>query len=303
MFVFINPDDVFGTMILALLKNHTGVKIIYCPHASHYPNSGVSFADLSLEALPTTAFITQHYRHFDKTAFIPMLSKKQEDFPLFSAEEIADKRKEIGIGENDLCTMSGAGAYKFFDKGDSEYFRTVKNLLDGNSSIKHIVLSNFNKVQRNIIDEIFADSESRNRLIFLPFSNEYELFFKCADVFIDSWPVSSALTMIDLMRLKVPYAVKINRENAHWSFHEYQSSAYPYMFENADDLLRGVEKLLADKAERDRIVVMNYQRYLNTFEGNAVKKRLCEIIDNADCLNRFYTGPINGNYRFKELGL
>ena len=109
--------------------------------------------------------------------------------------------------------------------------------------------------------------------------------------------------MIDLMRLKVPYVVKINCENAHWSFHEYQRTDYPYMFEKNDDLLKGIETLLTDKQECARIIEMNYRHYLETFEGNAVKKRLCEIIDNADHLESFYTGPINGNYQFKELGL
>lgn len=303
LFVFIHPNDIFGTMLLSLLKKHTNIKIIYCPHASHFPNLGISFADITLEALPTTAFITQHYRHFDRTVFLPMISKKVEDFPSFSDEAIAVKRKEIGIGENDLCTMSGASAYKFFDNGDSEYFRTIKNLLERNPAVKHVILSNFDKAQQYIIDRIFAQSEAKSRLIVLPFSNEYELFFKCADMFIDSFPISSALTMIDLMRLKVPYVVKINRENAHFSFHEYQASDYPYIFEKAEGLLKGVETLLADKSERDRAITMNYQHYLKTFEGNAVKARLCEIINNANHLERFYSGLVDGNYRFKELGL
>ena len=303
LFVFIHPGDIFGTMVLSLLKKHTDIKILYCPHVSHYPNLGVSFADATLEALPTAAFITQHYRHFDRTVFVPMMSKKAEDFPSFSDEDIAAERKKIGIGENDLCTMSGADAYKFFDGETSEYFRTIKELLERNLNVTHVILSHFDNAQQNIIDKIFADSEAKKRLIILPFSTKYELFFKCADVFIDSFPVSSALTMIDLMRLKVPYVVKINRENAHWSFHEYQSPDYPYMFEKADDLLKGVEKLLSDKAERARIVEVNFKHYMNTFEGNSVKKRLCDIIDNADDLKRFYSGKINGNYQFKELGL
>lgn len=303
LFVFIHPDDIFGAMLLSLLKKHTDIKIIYCPHASHYPNLGVSFADITLEALSTTAFISQHYRHFDRTVFVPMMSKKSEDFPSFTDEEIAAKRKEIGIGKSDLCTMSGASAYKFFDGNISEYFQTIKNLLDNHKNVKHVILSNFNKAQQKIINDIFAGSEAKARLIVLPFSNEYELFFKCADVFIDSFPVSSALTMIDLMRLKVPYVVKINCENAHWSFHEYQRTDYPYMFEKNDDLLKGIETLLTDKQECARIIEMNYRHYLETFEGNAVKKRLCEIIDNVDHLESFYTGPINGNYQFKELGL
>lgn len=303
LFVWIHPNDCLMAVLLGMLKKHTNIKILYCPHASHYPNLGITYADAVLEALPTAAYITQKFRKNNKTIFVPMISKKIEDFPSFTVEEIADKRKKIGVKENDLCTMSGAAAYKFFDGNASEYFQTIKKLLEHNRNVKHVILSDFSKAQQKIIDDIFSESEAKSRLIILPFSDKYELFFKCADVFIDSFPVSSALTMIDLMRLKVPYAVKINRENAHFSFHEYQASDYPYMFEKADDLLKGVETLLADKSECNRVTAMNYQYYLKTFGGNAVKKRLCEVIDNPDHLERFYTGPINETYQFKELGL
>ncbi len=303
LFVFINPDDIFGTMTLSLVKKYTDIKIIYCPHASHYPNLGISFADISLEALPTSAYITQHLRHFSKTVFVPMLSKRVEEFPSFTNEEISAKRKELGIEEGDLCTMSGASAYKFFDSTGSEYFYTIKKLLERNPSVKHIIISNINNKQQVIIDKIFCDSNCKNRLIFIPFSQEYELIFKCADVFIDSFPVSSALTMIDLMRLRVPYVVKINRENSHWSFHEYQMQNFPYMYEKAEELLLGVEKLLSDKKECQRVVTQNYQHYLNSYEGSIVKSRLCEVIEHIDMPNDFDIKTIEGNYHFKELGL
>lgn len=67
-------------------------------------------------------------------------------------------------------------------------------------------------------------------------------------------------------------------------------------------MLKGVEALLEDKSEHDRAVTMNYQHYLKTFEGNVVKTRLCEIINNADHLERFYSDPVEEDYRFKELG-
>lgn len=303
LFVYIHPDDVGGTMVLSMLKKYTNIKLMYCPHASHFPNLGISFADITLEALPTTMYLTQKYRHFDNTVYLPMLSKKCEDFPVFLPECISLKRKEIGIKDGYLCTMSGASSYKFFDGNKSEYFEMIKTLLERNTNLIHVILADNKKNNKEVIDGIFANSNAKDRLILLPFTDDYELVFKCADVFVDSFPVSSALTMIDLMRLKVPYVVKINRENAHWSFHEYQSADYPYMFEKADDLLKGVEKLLSDKIERARIIEANFNHYMNTFEGNSVKKRLCDIIDNAENLERFYSGKIKGDYQFRGLGL
>lgn len=288
IFSFIHPNDIAGAMILYLIKTHTKSKVLYCPHASHYPNLGMSFADLILEGMPVTAYITQNFRKIKKTHVMGILSKAVGECPNFFPEEIFAKRRDIGIKDSYQCTMSGGASYKFFDTYGSEYFRMIKKLLERNLKVQHVILSEFNEEQQNIIQKIFNASKTRERLLILPFSTEYELIFKCADVFIDSFPVSSALTQIDLMRLQVPSVVKINRENAFWSFHEYQKTDYPYMFEKVDDILKGVERLLLDKAECLRIVSENYLYYLNNYEGYTMKQRLCNIIEHADCLEQFY---------------
>lgn len=288
IFSFIHPNDIAGAMILSLIKKYTEIKVLYCPHASHYPSLGMTFADLVLEGMPVTAYITQNYRNIKKTHVLGILSKTAEECPNFFSEQIFAKRCEIGIKDLYQCTMSGGAAYKFFDSHDSEYFKMIKALLECNPKVQHVILSEFNEEQQSIIKKIFNGSGARDRLLILPFSNEYELIFKCADVFIDSFPISSALTQIDLMRLQVPSVVKINRENALWSFHEYQKKDYPYMFEKVDDVLKGIERLLLDKAECHRIVSENYLYYLHNYEGNIVKQRLCNIIENADCLEQFY---------------
>lgn len=305
LFVFIHPDDVAGAAILGLLKKHTHIKILYCPHASHYPNLGISFADLTLEPLPTDAWITQRLRKFDKTHQSRSLifSKAVADFPHFSPDDIARRRREIGCADGFKCVLSGAAAYKYFDENGSVFFETVKRLLERNADVMFFVLTSLSDEQKRIVEGVFSGSDARDRLRFLPFSADYELTFKCADVFMDSFPVSSALTMIDLMRLKVPAVVKINRENAHWSFHEYQRPDYPYMFETADGMLAGVERLLSDPAERDRIAEMSYANYLTAYEMSAAAKHLIEIIENSDHLERFYDKPVEGERHFKELGI
>lgn len=304
VFVFIHPDDVYGCLLLAMMKKYTNIKIFYCPHASHYPNMGLSFADLSLEGMPVTAYITQKFRKFKKTHIIGMASKRLDDFPAFTPESVMAKRRELGIYEHELCTMSGGSSYKFFDTAGSEYFLMIKKLLKRNPQVKHIVLSDFNTNQRKIISSIFSDFRDSDRLILLPVTSQYELVFSCADVFIDSFPVSSALTMIDLMRLKVPAVVKINQQNALWSFHEYQRNGYPYMFETVEGVLEGTEKLLGSAEERKRVAESNYQYYLEKYEGNACKKHLVELIEHADELETYYDAPVpDGNYQFGGMTL
>lgn len=303
LFVFIHPNDTFGAMLLALLKKHTNIRILYSPHASHYPNLGMNFADLSLEGLPTTAYITRNLRHFDKVARIAPIDLPQEEIRSFSAEEIAEKRKEIGLKDGEKCTMSGAAAYKFFDGEGSEYFETVKALLENRTDVRHFVITELSEEQKAVVNRIFDGSAAKERLIFLPFEKNYELLFKCADVFIDSFPVFSAWTQVNLMALKVASVVKINKKNAHWSFHEYLPADYPYMFENAADMLQGIERLLDDEEERRKTVEKNYGHYLNTFEASVAKKRFIDIINASDSLECFYEKSDEAkSYRFEEMG-
>ena len=304
IFVFIHPDDVYGCLLLAMIKKYTNIKIFYCPHASHCPNLGVSFADLSLEGMPVTAYITQKFRKFKKTHVSGIASKRLHDFPVFTLESVMAKRRELGIQENELCTMSGGAAYKFFDAAGSEYFLMIRELLKRNPQVKHIVISDFSREQKKIISHIFSDFDDAFRLVILPVNSQYELLFSCADVFIDSFPVSSALTMIDLMRLKVPAVVKINRQNSLWSFHEYQRSDYPYMFETVEEVLEGVEKLLASPEERKRIAETNYRYYLEKYEGEACKEHLVDLVEHAENLETYYDAPIpDGNYQFEGMAL
>jgi len=302
LIVFIHPDDILGTAVLYLIKKYTDIRILYCPHASHFPNLGISFADLVLEALPVSAYITQKFRKINKTLISrSLISKSIEENPSFTKEQIAAKRKELGIKDGYKCTMSGASSYKFFEQNTSEYFETIKTLLERNPKLQHIVISHFKNEETAVINEIFKKSETRNRLLIVPFSNEYELMFASSDVFIDSFPIGSALTQIDLMRLKVPSVVKINTENALWSFHEYMPQDYMYMFENAKDLILGVEKLLSDKEECKRISEANYKHYLKYFEGNAVKRNACEMLKNIDCPEQFYCKlDPSVSYKFKD---
>jgi hypothetical protein len=100
--------------------------------------------------------------------------------------------------------------------------------------------------------------------------------------------VSSALTQVDMMRNKRPTVVKINRESALLSFHEYMPKDYPYMFDNVEDMESGILKLLYDKTEQQKFIDMLYNHYLMTFESDIVKEKYIKLIDNCDNLEQFY---------------
>lgn len=281
LIAFIHPGDVLSACALSLLKKRTDIKVIYANHASHYPCLGMGFADAVMEGSPQMVETTERERKLDTAVVAGLFCRKKEDVPSFSEEAVRERKKQIGIPEGALCTMSGGAAYKFFDGERSEYFEMIAHLLEKHENLFHAVLSDFTPEQLRIIDAAFDGKKGRTRLILLPFSADYELTLKCADVFIDSFPVSGAMIQIDLMMLKVPSVVKINRNEPRFSFHEYLPENYPYMFETAAEIESGTERLLSSPEERFRATELNYARYLDRFESRAYGERIRNLIENV----------------------
>lgn len=281
LLVYIHPDDVFGTAVLAYLKNTTDIKIIYFNHASHYPALGMSFADVILEGIPITEKVTHEQRHFSNTQIVGLQSLAKDETVYYSDSELQNLRNSLGIKSDELITMSGGASYKFFDKENgSAYFEMIKNLLAKESKLKHIIISLFNNEQKSTIERMFSNcSELKNRIVFVPYQTNFDKYFQMADVFIDSFPVSSAVTQIDLMRNKVASVVKINKQTPEYSFHEYQMPDYPYMFENVEDMEKAVLDLLHDENKRNEIIEKNYEFWLKTYESSVVRDKYIHIIE------------------------
>lgn len=286
---FIRPTDVWGAGILAVLKRATNIKVVYYAHAGERPNIGVSFGDLLPQALLPMTRLCAVERHANRclTSASVLTSGAKDNAHVYTDAEKAAVRTEFGIKSGCLFSLSGGEATKFFDScSESEYFRTIRRLLERNSDVQHMVLADFSQKQLKVIEEIFSDSDVRNRLLLHSRTNRYEELFAAADVFLDSFPMSGAYTMLDLMRLGVPYVVKINASDPTRSFQDYQDPNYPYMFADANDYLMGAERLLRDVSERKLAIDMNRRHYEKTFAAKPCRDILNKIIDNADDFSR-----------------
>jgi hypothetical protein len=280
--VFMHMNDAFAAAILALLKKHTNIKILFVNFAAHHPSLGMSFADLILELSPYNAFVTQKYRGLANTHIIWLAGESEKNLPTFSEEQIRETKTRIGIPKNCFCSMTGCAAYKLYSGKKSEFLELIRRLLEEHENLCHVLITNLTDELKQIIDSIFQNSKTRNRLLILNFVANYKPIFKCADLFIDSFPISNDLTMIDLMSLKIPFVSMINRKNIIQSFNEYMPKNYPYVFENLKDFEQGVCKLFLDKAERNRIAEMNYEHFLNFFEGKKVTEKILKLTNRDD---------------------
>ena len=279
VFVYIHMWDLLFTAVMHLLKKNAGLKIVFSNHASHFPNVGMTLADVILEGMPTTKRITEEKRHLQNGLIIGLQSVGKNDTQYYSLNEINAKKTEIGIPENSQLTVTGGSSYKLFDGDKSPYFEMIFELLRDNDCLHHLVITNMRNKEYEILNRIFAGYEYLlSRLHIVPLTSSYDLLFQCADVFIDSFPVSSAMTQIDLMRMRVASVVKINRENPMFSFHEYMPLDYPYMYDNASDMKRGIEYLLGHPKARSQIIDSEYKYWLSTYERDIVRDKYMKII-------------------------
>lgn len=278
IFLYIHPIDVFFSVLICLLKKNTKIKVLYFNHASHYPNMAMTFADFICEGTPSTVKVTNEKRHLYNTRIVGIQSKRLEDTIYYSKNELDIVRKNLGIQKNELMTISGGSSYKFFENEKSEYFEMIKNILEEKQNLKHIIMSNFDEKEMLVIEKIFNASSVYNRLKIIPMSNDFEKIFQAADLYIDSFPISGAMTQIDLMRLKVASIVKINIKNPQWSFHEYMPSDYPYMFSSVEDMKKNILELLDDSQKRQRAIMLNYNFWCENLEQKKYRKKIEKIV-------------------------
>ena len=285
VFVFIRPTDVWGAGVLSILKRETNIKIVYFVHAGERPNIGVSFADILPHASIKIARLCALKRRADRSITSASILTNESgirDFHLSQTERDV-LRKSLGVGKDQFLTLSGGEASKFFDSPTtSEYFDTLKLFLERNENVVHCILADFSRKQKRLIASVFAGSESRSRLRLYRRTIEYKKFFAAADVFLDSFPMGGAYTMIDLMGIGTPYVVKINRNDPTLSYPEYQNPNYPYMYSTAKEYMEGAEYLLKHPEARAGVVTMNREHYERTFSASSCRAFLNKIISNAD---------------------
>jgi hypothetical protein len=267
-------NDAFAVAILALIKKHTNINVLFVNFAAHHPCLGMSFADLILEMSPANAFATQKYRGFANTYVMWLVGEAKE--------QISEAKAKLEIPENFLCSMTGSAAYKLMLGNSSPFLEIIYKLLKKHENLCHVLITNLNNELKQVIDSIFKDSNVKKRLILLNFTADYKPLFKCANIFIDTFPISNDLTMVDLMSLKIPFVCMANRENIIQSFNEYVPQNYPYVFESIEDFEHGAEKLLLDKQEQNKIAEMNYEHFLRFFEGKKATQRILELISCDD---------------------
>lgn len=301
LFVYGQPTDWRIIAVVAMLKHLTKVSVLVAQHTSHRPCIGVSFADVAFHALNSSAYIDFVFRKNTKmiNSKAALVCGKKEWYREIPESNRCRQRAELNIPKGYQLTVSGGAIYKFFNPdGTSEYFHMIRDMLERNTKVIHIIRTWGDKKIMQSIEQVMSGSSAADRLRILPPTADFDLFFDAADLYIDSIPIASAMTMVDLMRQKVPYVVFANKENALWTFDEYQRDDYPFVYDNADDMLKGIERLLHDDKLRKSELQANYEYYMKTFDGEICKSFLKNVVEHSDRLYELYSPPPTKSYIF-----
>ena len=98
---------------------------------------------------------------------------------------------------------------------------------------------------------------------------EFEKFIQISDLYIDSFPQGTALTLIDCIKHKKPVVIKINEKDPIRSFEEYLYPNYEYAFKTSKGMFNGISKLANDKNEYEKTSENVWHFFKNKYlEGN-----------------------------------
>jgi len=282
LFFFVDKSDMASAVLLSMLKQYTAVKLIIYNQSDHFPYLGAVFSHLVLDFRPESQAVSLNERLAPASKIIPLQCGKANEDRYLSDNALRSLRQKIGINDEDFFTLTGCSSYKLLLNDDFTYFEVIKALLTEEPRLKHVIMSDFTDEQHLKIKAVFHGAEEAfSRLIFQPLVADYEKHFQACDVFIDSFPVGSALTHIDMMRFKKPTVVKINKQQPLYSFEFYLPEGYPYVYSDVEAFKQGVRTLIKDKCERQRMGEFLHNYYLETHEFDAVKGLYKAII--SDC--------------------
>ena len=297
LFVYMDMDDVISSSILAVLKKYTDVKIVFFNHADHAFSLGFEFTDLIIELRKQGQFITQNYRKKLNTTIIPLQGTRKSKLLTYSQEEINKLKSDMGIFEGDFVSLSGFASYKVFKDDRNSYLKFIRSLLEREPRLKHVIVTEISRKEHKKISTVFHGKEKLlDRLIIINRVAEFDLLLQVGDVFVDSFPLGSALSHIDVIKNKRPTIIKKNNMNELYTFYNYLYEDYEYAFSDVDEMLEKTLFLIRSKNEQQRIVTKCFQHYLDTYEFDTIKEKYKLLIERHHFLGDYYM-PLDREYK------
>lgn len=278
IFVNIHPYDVISTVVLALIKKYTAIKICFFNHADHNFSLATSFADILITRLENNKPLVKYLKNNKKLVNVSFLEKTNQP-SVYRKQDIDKKKEELGISQESFISLTGASFYKILSDSNQPYLKLINNLLKDNPTLVHIIIGNKYDNDKNIINKyIKKEFIDNKRLIILPPTSDFDFYINMADLFIDSFPQGSALTLIDCLRNKTVPIVKVNTRYPYKSFQCYLPKDYDYACKTPKEMHNKINYLIKNKNLLKSLQDELYSYYQDRYDIQKVKQFYMEIL-------------------------
>ncbi len=290
IFTYLHMQDAVSVAVLALLKKYTNIKIIFMNLADHRFFLGSYHSHALVDIREKSKYITKKFRKNSINSIsLPLQIQKNPAQNIISKNEIELLRKELGIQNDEILSLSGFCYTKIFKAPSLPYFKLIKKVLSSEPKLKHLFISNIDEDHLNSIKNIFNGNEELfKRIIFKKSTPDFEKYIQASDFFIDSFPFGSALAHIDVIKFGKPTVIKVNTENQIFSFEEYLYPNYEYACKTEDQMYKKIQLLVNDNEERKAVSEKVLKYYNNKYSYTKVKEQYNNIIQHLDNLEMFY---------------
>jgi glycosyltransferase involved in cell wall biosynthesis len=190
LFYHIHPDD--AVSVSALSANPRPASLVI-NHADHVFWLGSALADVTVCYRSWALLFSKQYRASQEVALLPTpigsLSRGEQEV---TSEVKLNAKIKLGIPENSILILTVASSGKFIPSGKYNYFKTVGKLLKNNPNvllkIAGVALSDdLQKLQYEFNEQIEL----------LGVISEPNIYYKAADIYLDSMPFSSFTSLFE----------------------------------------------------------------------------------------------------------
>lgn len=235
-------------------------------HASLMFWLGKSIADLVLDIVNNDE-ITSEKRNIKNSFFIGVPSKEV----IYSYSNKKELRKKLGLRTDKKIIISSGSLQKFCVIGNDSYADTIKQLIDDDTYCYIIGIPKDNKYWKKI------EKDTDGHIVplgYINFNDGYMDYLSCADLYIDSYPMTGGAAMIDAVSRGVP-CLSIKTVDVQM---DYFSSSNAYC-KTKDEFILKAKKILKDRIYA-KSIVKELQNSLEEYQAvTSWNKRIFKMLE------------------------
>ncbi len=246
-------------------------------HASLMFWIGKSISDLVLDIVNEDE-ITKSKRNIKNTFFLGVPSKEI----VYSTPDKKELRKKLGIPVDKKIIISSGSIQKYCIINNDSYADIIKKLIDENTYCYIIGIPKDDKYWKKIEQETMGHIVP---LGYVDFNNGYLDYLSCADLYIDSYPMTGGTTMIDVISRGVA-AISLKTVDIQL---DYFSSSSAYCNDKSEFILKG-KKILNDKKYAKKIIdelQQSLEKYQSVIEWNKRIYKMLEKVPKTHSIKTF----------------